>query len=293
MQPLRRALFSILALAAVQSPLHAQETLKTAVDGTFAPHAMPKISGGLEGFNIDVVDEMSKRFIHRPILIVDAAQFAGLIPALQAGTYDFLFAAVVTVTPGNAPSRMLFTMGYRSTPTTSNFLTLASDWPDVTSLDQLKGKVIAVQNPSPSTSAGRRRPDADKYGWSTSNPTRTQHRRGAGRARRPRLCRSLGRHRHRLDRQEQPAPEKFLHRPSDRARLVDAHSATTMSRCAIRLDDALKCIKLDGTMAKLHLKSGSACRPSRVRSRSPPSPGLRGSGSCLDTIRPRTQPKSG
>ena len=39
--------------------------LRSAIDGTFAPRAMPKIRGGLEGFNIDLVDEMSKR-IHRP-----------------------------------------------------------------------------------------------------------------------------------------------------------------------------------------------------------------------------------
>ena len=88
------AIFSFLAGA---SPAAAQEQgtpLRSAIDSTFAPHAMPKISGGLEGFNIDLVDEMSKR-IHRPIT-VEGAQFAGLIPALQAGTYDFL-AALVTV----------------------------------------------------------------------------------------------------------------------------------------------------------------------------------------------------
>ena len=50
--------------------------LRSAIDSTFAPHAMPKISGGLEGFNIDLVDEISKR-IHRPIT-VEGAQFAGL-----------------------------------------------------------------------------------------------------------------------------------------------------------------------------------------------------------------------
>ena len=30
--------------------------LKTAVDGTFAPHAMPKLGGGYEGFNIDLAE---------------------------------------------------------------------------------------------------------------------------------------------------------------------------------------------------------------------------------------------
>ena len=28
--------------------------LRTGVDGTFAPHAMPKLGGGVEGFQIDL-----------------------------------------------------------------------------------------------------------------------------------------------------------------------------------------------------------------------------------------------
>ena len=36
-------------------------TLKTAVDGTFAPHAMPRLCGGYEGFNIDLANEIAKR----------------------------------------------------------------------------------------------------------------------------------------------------------------------------------------------------------------------------------------
>lgn len=136
------------------TPLH------SAIDSTFAPHAMPKISGGLEGFNIDVVDEMSKR-IHRPI-IVDGAQFAGLIPALQAGTYDFL-AAVVTVTPERA-KQMLFMEGLLDAD--YRFLTQASE-PDITSLDQLKGKVIAVQKGAIYERwAGE---NAAKYGWTTES----------------------------------------------------------------------------------------------------------------------------
>ena len=45
------------------SPLLAEEAppLKTVVDGTFAPHAMPKLGGGYEGFNIDLANEIGKR----------------------------------------------------------------------------------------------------------------------------------------------------------------------------------------------------------------------------------------
>ena len=39
----------------------AAETYKVALDGTFAPHAMPKMDGGVEGFNVDLANEIGKR----------------------------------------------------------------------------------------------------------------------------------------------------------------------------------------------------------------------------------------
>ena len=46
------------------APAGAQEKLpplRTGVDGTFAPHAFPKLGGGIQGFNVDLFTEIAKR----------------------------------------------------------------------------------------------------------------------------------------------------------------------------------------------------------------------------------------
>src|SRR5208282_5149532 len=100
----RTFLVVVAALAATAAP--AQEPpLRTGLDGTFAPHAMPNLSGGIQGFNVDLANEIAKRLNRR--IVIEATQFSGLIPGLQAGTYDFL-AAPVTATKERADN-LLFT----------------------------------------------------------------------------------------------------------------------------------------------------------------------------------------
>jgi polar amino acid transport system substrate-binding protein len=125
------------------SSLLAQEAspLRTAVDGTFAPHAFPSLSGGYQGFNIDLANEIGKRLKRK--VIIDAAQFSGLVPALQAGTYDFL-SAPTTVTPERAEN-LLFTEGYLNTD--YQFL-IRKGSPKVAKLEDLKGKVVSVNKGS-------------------------------------------------------------------------------------------------------------------------------------------------
>jgi polar amino acid transport system substrate-binding protein len=124
-----------LALAA-GTALAQQKPLVVGVDGTFAPHAMPKLGGGIEGFNIDLVTEAGRRMGRK--VEIYSAEFSGLIPAMQAGKIDFV-GAPTTVTPERA-KQLLFSEGYLNT---FYQFVVAAGKPDLRSLDDLKGKTVA------------------------------------------------------------------------------------------------------------------------------------------------------
>ncbi|WP_188312005.1 transporter substrate-binding domain-containing protein [Salinarimonas soli] len=115
--------------------------LKTAVDGTFAPHAFPNLQGGVQGFNVDLAQEIGRKLKRE--VTVDSAQFSGLLPALQAGTYDFIIAPV-TVNKERAEN-YLFPEGYLNTDFQ---LVVKRDAPEIAKLDDLKGKVVTVNRGS-------------------------------------------------------------------------------------------------------------------------------------------------
>ncbi|NDW02469.1 transporter substrate-binding domain-containing protein [Salipiger sp. PrR002] len=143
------------AFAALAIPASA-EGYKVALDGTFAPHAMPSLSGGVEGFNIDLAAAIGEKLGTE--VEVTAAQFSGLIPALQAGTYDFLVAPT-TVTAERA-SNLLFSEGFMDT----NFaFTVPAGTEAMEGLDAFKGKTIAVNKGSVYESFLTEK--AEEYGW--------------------------------------------------------------------------------------------------------------------------------
>jgi len=111
------------------------------VDGTFAPHAMPKIEGGVEGFNVDLALEIGRR-MGRKVEIV-SQQFSGLIPGMNAGKFDFL-AAPTTVMHERAKN-LLFSEGYLETDL--QFI-IPMNKPDIKTLEDLKGRVVAVNKGS-------------------------------------------------------------------------------------------------------------------------------------------------
>ena len=138
---MHRIVLCVVAALAATSALAQEPPLKTGIDGTFAPHAMPNLSGGIQGFNVDLGNEIAKRLGRK--IEIEATQFSGLVPALQAGTYDFLIAPV-TVTKERADN-LLFTEGYLNTD--FQFV-VKKDAPEITRLEDLKGKVVAVNKGS-------------------------------------------------------------------------------------------------------------------------------------------------
>jgi polar amino acid transport system substrate-binding protein len=132
------------AILLCASPALAQEgkPLRTAVDGSFPPHAFPNPAGGTQGFNIDLFTEVAKR-MKRPITI-DAVSFSTIIPGMAAGRYDFV-AAPTTVTKERAEN-MLFTAGYLWTY--FQFGIKKGSKP-LTGWADLKGKIVAVNKGTP------------------------------------------------------------------------------------------------------------------------------------------------
>lgn len=129
----------LLSLSALGA--NAAGTLKTGVDANYAPHAMRTLSGGLQGFNIDLGNALAAQ-LHEKIDI-DGTEFSALIPGLLSKKYDFILAPV-TVTPEKAKS-LLFSEGYLNTDYT--FVQKKAAKP-ITKLEDLKGMTVAVNKGS-------------------------------------------------------------------------------------------------------------------------------------------------
>ncbi len=155
----RPALLAALAAAAfltAPATFAQNKPLIAGVDGTFAPHAMPKLGGGVEGFNVDLIAEIGKQ-MGQPIEVF-AGQFSGLIPAMNAGKISFV-GAPTTVTPERA-NNLLFSEGYLNT---FYAFVVPKDKPDIKSFAELKGKTISLNRGSAYDKWAQS--NADKYGF--------------------------------------------------------------------------------------------------------------------------------
>lgn len=152
----RVAALSVLCLSAHAAMAQSSAPLKSALDPSFAPQGMVKLGGGVQGFNADLGEELARR-LNRKIEI-EATEFSGLLPGLNSGKYDFLLAPV-TVTPERART-LLFTEGYTETNYTFVGRKNAAA---VESLDGLKGKKVTVNKGSNYDTWAR--DNAQKYGF--------------------------------------------------------------------------------------------------------------------------------
>jgi len=212
-----------LALALCAAAAQAQGPLKTGVDGTFAPHAFPDMQGGVQGFNIDLAHAIG-RILKREVTI-DATQFSGLLPGLAAGSYDFIIAPV-TATKERAEN-MLFTEGYINT---DYQFVIKRGAPEITDMTQLKDKTIAVNRGTVYDNWARGL--AEKIGWKIE---------------------SFG--------TSADAAAAVLTGRAD-AQINGDTSAAWSAKQNPQLENAIECLKQDGTLAKIHEKwLGYAPRP--------------------------------
>jgi polar amino acid transport system substrate-binding protein len=234
--------FAAFGALCAMAALAQEPPLRTGIDGTFAPHAFPNLSGGIQGFNVDLGSEIARRLGRK--IEIEATQFSGLVPALQAGTYDFLIAPV-TVSKERAEN-LLFTEGYLNTD--FQFV-VKKDAPEITRLEDFKGKVIAVNKGSVYDSWAREL--ADKIGWTIesygTNPDAVQAV-ISGRA----FANVAGNTAVAWAAKNNPAIKlSYLYSTG----LVWASPVRKDSaELRKKLDVAIECIKMDGTMARLHEK---------------------------------------
>jgi len=148
----------LLTLGLAATSVFAQQPagLRTAVDPVAAPFAMTKLSGGLEGFSIDLLAALGKE-MGRPIDVA-AMQYSGVFPAMQAGNLDFV-GAPVTATPLRAES-MIFTEGFLDT---DYQFVVAANGPAMDSLEAFRGKTVSVNKGAAYDAWARAQ--APKTGW--------------------------------------------------------------------------------------------------------------------------------
>jgi polar amino acid transport system substrate-binding protein len=247
---LTMTVWGALSIMLVAATAQAQEPLKTGVDGTFAPHAFPDGHGGVQGFNIDL-DHAISRVLKREVTI-EATQFAGLLPGLAAGSYDFI-SAPTTATKERAEN-MLFTEGYINT---DYQFVIKRDAPDISDLAQLKGKTIAVNRGSIYDSWARGL--EEKYGWKVESFGTSADAAQAVLAGRTDAQINGDTSAAWSAKTNPQLKTSYLYKTG----LVYA-LAIRKDNAALRnqLDNAIECLKQDGTIAKIHEKwLGYAPRP--------------------------------
>lgn len=146
--------FSCLLLLIFSHPGNAaKRTLIVAVEPVYPPFEFQAANGELQGFDIDLIREVGKAADFE--VQFQSLPFDGIIPAIQAGTVDTAVSAM-TITPARSQvvsfSRPYFKAGLA--------IAVRTGTTGINSLDDLKGKRIAVQIGTTGAQTAKKIPDA-------------------------------------------------------------------------------------------------------------------------------------
>jgi len=122
-----------------------------------APYIIARPDGTYEGFDVDRLAEIARRLGRPGYKLVDQ-QWSGIFAGLNAKRFDFIMAS--TVITRERSEAVLFTEGDHSND--YRFLVRKGE-PQITSLEDLRGKVIAVNQGNVYDRWVSER--AEKYGW--------------------------------------------------------------------------------------------------------------------------------
>lgn len=132
-----KKLIAGIAISLLAAGAASAETMKVAADVGYSPHVMASASGGVEGYNVDIIAEMAKRMGVKHEVIDQ--EWSGIFAGLAAGKYGVIIAPT-TVTKERA-TKMLFGEPYFEV----NFQFLIKKGaPQINNLEDLAGKTIAV-----------------------------------------------------------------------------------------------------------------------------------------------------
>lgn len=151
----KTTLFALIVSIGMVMTAQAQKTMKVAADVGYVPHVMATATGDVEGYNVDLANEVARR-MGMKFEIIDQ-EWSGIFAGLNAKRYDTIIAP--TTITADRSKNMLFAEGYMDV----NYIFILKKGSSANTLDDLKGKKIAVNrgNLFDKWLSARQ----DQYGW--------------------------------------------------------------------------------------------------------------------------------
>lgn len=238
-------LAGVLATLALSAPAAAQaqaKRFKVAADIGLVPFFMKNSNGQIDGFSNDLATELAKRMGYDGLEVVDTP-FSAIFAGLFSSRYDMV-AGPINITPERA-QQMLFTEPYMA----GGLSFLTKKGVAVRSLEELKGKMIAVNNGS--FSDKWLQDNQAKYGYEIQRFNKNTDAVQAV---------VIGRAFANLS--ETPLARYIA---TQTPALVSAYDYTTDSNYGFvfrkddvalrnKVEEAIECMKADGALSKLHVK---------------------------------------